>query len=59
MKKNSIDGFKAIQNLEEIQGGWRETRYPDGGHDEELVTKDGDSSFIDHRYDCDEGVLEF
>ena len=63
MKKNTIEGFEAIQNLVTVVGGvdyWSETqRFNKNGsvayNDEHLMCQNG--RYIDSEYNCDKGVV--
>lgn len=64
MRKNTIEGFEAIQNMSKLVGGvdtWSETQKYDTTtgkflyNDEHLICKDG--RYIDSEYNCDKGVL--
>jgi hypothetical protein len=44
MKKNTIEGFGKVENLELIRGGFKfsGTENPNGGADEDVITEKGD-----------------
>jgi hypothetical protein len=45
MKKNTIEGFGKVENLELIRGGFKfqGTENPNGGTDEDVITEKGDT----------------
>lgn len=50
-------------NLAAISGGvsygYRDTTYPNGGADEDLLTNDGGTNYMDGLYNCDNGSWDW